>query len=817
MYFVDVILPLPLSKLFTYRINENEAHFLQMGMRVAVPFGKSKVYTAIVHHIHTVEPSYDIKDIEYILDETPIVTPQQIEHWQWIADFYMCTLGEVLKSALPSAFLLESETIIEIAEKEVSSTLFTDDEWQVYEALHYKTALKGSEVSKIIPKNKALKVMKSLVEKGAARISERIFEKYVPKLIKYIRLSSEYQNEEGLQKALELLKRSEKQKKLIMAYFNYINREVLPLKAEKLLEEASVSRTVLKSVIEKGIFEEYYLQKDRVSFADSDILTKKILNEVQEEALHQIQKQFQTKNTVLLQGVTASGKTEIYIELIDQYLKAGKQVLYLLPEIGLTVHLINRFKNHFGKSLSVYHSKYSTNERVEVWNNVLNNNPKAQLVVGVRSSVYLPFKQLGLVIIDEEHDNSYRQFEPAPRMQARDTAIMLANIFKAKTLLGSATPSLESMHNVKTEKYGFVYLSKRYADFLPPIIELIDIKDKYHRKRMNGHFSDILIKEITNTLSQGRQVLLFQNRRGYAPIVQCMQCGTVPQCPHCDVSLTFHQSSNQLRCHYCGYAIPMPKACIACGSVDLRTKGFGTEQISKELEVLFPKIAIDRMDQDTTNGKYGYEKILSKFEQQETQILVGTQMITKGLDFENIGLVGVMNADALIHSPDYRAYERSFQLLLQVSGRAGRSAQQGKVLIQTYNPQHPVIQQVLQNDFRGMYQSQIEERQSFLYPPFVQMIKITLKHSNFNQVNESAEWFANTLREVFASQRGIDVLGPEFPPISRIRNEYLKDILVKVHPSEVSLRHTKEHIRRIETSFQAISNFRAIRVSYFVE
>ena len=816
MYFVEVILPLPLPKLYTYRINEDEAHFLQMGMRVAVSFGKSKVYTALVHKVHTNEPTYETKDIEYILDETPIVTPEQITHWQWIADYYMCTLGEVIKSALPSTFLLESETIIEIAEKDLNSNLFSDDEFQVYEALHYKTALKGSEVSKIIPKKKTLKVIKSLVEKGAARISERIFEKYVPKLVKFIRLAKDYQSQEGLQKALELLK-GEKQKKLIMAYFNHINREVLPLKVENLLEEAKVSNAVLKSVVEKGILEIYYLQKDRVSFAGSEILAKKTLNNIQNEALYQVQQQFQTKNTVLLQGVTASGKTEIYIELIDQYLKEGKQVLYLLPEIALTIHLINRLKKHFGKNLSVYHSKYNTNERVEVWNNVLNNCSKAQLVVGVRSSVYLPFKNLGLVVIDEEHDSSYRQFDPAPRLQARDSAIMLANLFKAKTLLGTATPSIESMHNVKVGKYGFVYLSKRYANFLPPIIELIDIKDKQHRKRMNGHFSDILIEEMTNTLSQGKQVLLFQNRRGYAPIVQCMHCGTVPQCPHCDVSLTFHHSSNQLRCHYCGYAIPMPKTCIACGSVDLKTKGFGTEQISKELEILFPQVAIDRMDQDTTNGKYGYEKILAKFEQQETQILVGTQMISKGLDFENIGLVGVMNADALIHSPDYRAYERSFQLLLQVSGRAGRSAQQGKVLIQTYNPQHPVIQQVLQNDFKGMYQNQIEERQSFSYPPFVQMIKITLKHTNFNRTNEGAEWFANALKEAFASKKGIEILGPEFPLISRIRNEYMKDVLVKVKPSELSIHHTKEQIKRIETSFQSISNFRAIRVSYLID
>ena len=817
MYFVDVILPLPLPKPFTYNINEEEAHFLQVGMRVAVPFGKAKVYTGLVDKVHENKPTYDTKDIAYILDETPIITSTQLAHWQWIADFYMCSLGEVLKAALPAAFLIESETVIEIAEKNIDMALLTDDEWQVYEALQYKTSLKGSEVGKIIPKKKSLKLIKSLVEKGAVRVSEKMFEKYVPKLIKYVRLAPQYQTETGLKEAFALLEKAVKQKQLLMAYFNHFNRDKSPLKSDKLIEDAKVSVGVLKAVVEKGVLEEYYLQKDRVSFAENTTDDKNVLSEAQREAFADIKKEFEDKNTVLLQGVTASGKTEIYIELIDEYLKKGKQVLYLLPEIGITIHLINRLKKRFGKQLSVYHSRYTTNERVEVWNNVLANNEKAQLVVGVRSSVYLPFRELGLVIVDEEHDSSYRQFDPAPRLQARDTAIMLANFFKAKTLLGSATPSLESMHNVKLDKYGFVYLSQRYANYQLPIIEIIDIKDKQHRKRMSGHFSDVLIQEINNTLESGRQVLLFQNRRGYAPVVQCMHCGTVPQCPHCDVSLTFHQGSNQLRCHYCGYTTPMPKTCIACGSVDLKTKGFGTEQISKELAELLPQAVTDRMDQDTTNGKYGYEKILAKFEQQETQILVGTQMITKGLDFSNVGLVGVMNADASIHFPDYRAYERSFQLLLQIAGRAGRSAKQGKVLIQTYNPEHLVIQQVLKNDFKQMYQYQIEERRNFLYPPFVQMIRISLKHPEFNRVNEGADWLAGALRELFSTQNNVVVLGPEFPLISRIRNEYIKEILVKISPSHISMHTVKQQIKRTEISFQSISNYRPIRVSYVVD
>ncbi|GIM50443.1 replication restart helicase PriA [Capnocytophaga stomatis] len=814
-YFVDVILPIPLWKLFTYGVNEDEAHFLKPGMRVAVSFGKSKIYTALAFQIHTFEPTYQTKDIEYILDETPVVNPLQLQHWQWISEFYMCSLGEVFKTAVPSSFLLESETIIEMNSKELEMSAFTDDEWLVYEALNFKTALTGNEVAKIVGKKKALKVLKGLVEKNAVKISEKMFEKYVPKLVKYIRLSSEYQSDEGIQKAFEILSKASKQKQLIVAYFNCINKEKGVLKAEKLLSEANVSASVLKSVVEKGIFEEYLIQKDRVSFA-GDLLDKKTLSEAQQEAFSEIQNQFKEKQTVLLQGVTASGKTEIYIELIDQVLQSGKQVLFLLPEIGLTVHLISRLKKYFGDKMGVYHSKYNTNERVEVWNNVLNENAKNQLVVGVRSSVFLPFSNLGLVIVDEEHDSSYRQFEPAPRFHTRDVAIVLSKIHNANVLLGSATPSLESLYNAKREKYGYVYLSKRFGDFQAPDIEIIDMKDKRHRKQITGHFSDVLIKEIKQTLQQGNQVILFQNQRGYAPVIQCESCATVPQCPHCDVSLTYHQGRNQLRCHYCGYAIAKPEVCIACGSTDLMTKGFGTEQIAKELAELFPTATIDRMDQDTTSGKHGYEKILSKFEQRETQILVGTQMISKGLDFENVGLVGVMNADSLIHFPDFRAYERSFQLLVQISGRAGRSSKKGKVLIQTYSPKHPVLQQVLHNNFKEMFQNQIEERREFYYPPFVRLIKITFKHSDFNKVNEGAEWFAEALRQGFSEQKLLQVLGPEFPLVSRIRNEYIKDILIKI-PPEISVERVKKYILRTETSFQSVANFRSVRVIFNVE
>ncbi|MFK8296253.1 primosomal protein N' [Capnocytophaga canimorsus] len=814
-FFVDVILPIPLSKLFTYSVNEHEAHFLKPGMRVAVSFGKTKIYAALVFRVHNEQPTYQTKDIEYILDEFPIVTSTQLAHWQWIADYYMCSLGEVYKAALPNAFLLESETVVEIAQKDLSTTQFSDEEYLVYEALNFKTSLKGQEITKILNKKKVLYVLKSLLEKNAIKISEKIFEKYVPKRIKYVRLAEKYQEENGLKQALDLLKNAPKQKQLILAYFNRNGREKTPIKSEELLEISKVSASVLKMAVEKGIFEEYYLQKDRFEF-EGEIINQKQLTEIQGKTLLEIEQKFAEKQIVLLHGVTASGKTEIYVKLIDQVINQGKQVLYLLPEIAISTQLVSRLQRYFGDKIGVYHSKYSVNERVEVWNNVLHNSQKMKVILGVRSAVFLPFSDLGLIIVDEEHDASFRQIDPAPRFQARDTATILAKLHQCQLLLGSATPSIESLHNVANQKYGYVSLNQRYTSFQPPEIVLVDMKDKLRRKRIKGHFSDDLIQEMEQTLSKGKQVLLFQNRRGYAPVIQCKSCGTIPQCPNCDVSLTYHQGRNQLRCHYCGYAIAKSEICIACSSTDLITKGVGTEQIAQELLSLFPKITIDRMDQDTTQGKYGFQKILSDFEQQQTQILVGTQMITKGLDFSNVGLVGVINADMLIHAPDFRAHERSFQILMQVSGRAGRSAERGRVLIQTYNPSHIVLQQVLNHDFKGMYQTQTDERNEFAYPPFVRLIKITFKHTDFNKVNEGADWFAKALRNGFANQTDLQVLGPEFPLISRIRNEYIKDILVKI-PLHLSFSKIKAFIIRTEKTFLAIAQFRSVRVIFHVD
>ncbi|MBT8325414.1 MAG: primosomal protein N', partial [Winogradskyella sp.] len=545
----------------------------------------------------------------------------------------------------------------------------------------------------------------------------------------------------------------------------------------------------------------------RVSYEGDASVEVKNLSTDQENALTKINQEFQEKSVVLLHGVTSSGKTEIYVKLIKEQLEKGNQVLYLLPEIALTTQLVQRLQAYFGNQLAVFHSRYSNNERVEVYNNILNNRDTAQVVIGARSALLLPFRSLGLVIVDEEHEPSYKQFDPAPRYHARDAAIVLAKLFKAKTVLGSATPSLESYFNATQDKYGLVELNQRYNDVLMPEIELVDLADKYKRKRMTGHFSDRLKEEMQEALSEGFQIILFQNRRGFSPIVECTTCGHSPQCPNCDVSLTYHQFRNQLRCHYCGYNAAMLMNCEACGSQTLDTKGFGTEQIEEEVKVLFPQHKVARMDYDTTRGKYSFDKLIGAFENREIDILVGTQMLTKGLDFRHVKLVGIMNADNLLNFPDFRAHERSYQLLAQVSGRAGRTDLRGKVLIQTYNPNHRILQQVSTNDYASMFKEQLNDRYNFKYPPIYRLIKITFKHKDYNRVNLAADWFATTLKQSF----GTNVLGPEFPPIARIRNQYHKNILVKISPKQ-SLYKTKEAISKIHNSFNSVKDFRAVRV-----
>ncbi|MCJ7468394.1 MAG: primosomal protein N' [Maribacter sp.] len=814
-YFINVILPIPLEKLFTYSISETEAHFLLPGMRVAVPFGKSKIYTGLVYTIHTEPPTvYEAKEIHQILDDYPIVNKVQLKHWEWIAGYYMCTLGEVFRSAVPSAFLLESETLIIKNERIVfDDSELQDDEFLVYDALCHQSSLKVYEVGAIIDRKNVLPVLNRLLLKNIIVLKEEIYEQYKPKLVRHVQLGKAYIDEKNLEALLASLSRAPKQSQVVLALFQLQATTKKPINITDLELSSGGSKAVIKSLVDKGILEEYLVKTDRVSYeGNAENESLKSLNTYQQSALEAILRCFEKNKVTLLHGVTSSGKTEVYVDLIEKCINSGNQALYLLPEIALTTQLIARLQEYFGEKVAVYHSKYSVHERIEVWNNVLEKRTKAQIVIGARSALFLPFSKLGLVIVDEEHEGSFKQFDPAPRYHARDAAIVLAKLHECHILLGSATPSIESFYNVQLGKYGYAQIDRRYGNVLMPDMELVDLRDEIRKRRMKGHFSERLQEEIRNTLEVGEQGILFQNRRGYAPIVECTTCGHAPQCPNCDVSLTYHQNNKQLRCHYCGYHMALQESCMACGSATLDTKGFGTEQVEQELRAIFPEARVGRMDLDTTRGKFAYEKIITAFERQELDLLVGTQMLSKGLDFRNVNLVGIMNADALLNFPDYRAHERSFQLLTQVAGRAGRTKKRGRVIIQTYNPQHHILKQVASGDYANMYQDQLFEREEFKYPPINRIIKITFKHKDYNKLNEAADWFAKSIRNVWEGE----VLGPEFPAIARIRNQFLKNIIIKI-PMSGSLSKTKNSIKRIEKSFNAISHFKSVRVIYNVD
>ena len=813
--FINVILPIPIEKLFTYKVTGEEAKALKPGMRVAVPFGKSKIYTALVFEIHNTAPTvYEAKEIDQILDDQPIVTNIQLKFWHWLAQYYMCSIGEVFRSAVPSALLLESETLILRNDRaNIEENDLLDDEFLVFEALQHQSILRVQEISDILDKKNIIPVLNRLLKKNIIFLKEEMYEQYKPKLVRYVQLGKNYRSEENLEALLNGLTRAPKQSQVVLSLFQLQAVTKKPVKVSELEKASNSSSSIIKTLIDKGILEEQFVQTDRVVYeGDDENEALKSLNDYQKAALKDIKNSFQDNKVVLLHGVTSSGKTEVYVKLIEEFLSQGKQALYLLPEIALTTQLISRLQAYFGEKVAVYHSKYNVQERVEVWNNVLENKPVAQIVIGARSALFLPFKDLGLVIVDEEHESSFKQYDPAPRYHARDAAIVLGNLHGSDILLGSATPSVESFYNVKVGKYGYAHIERRYGNVLMPDMELVDIKEQSRKKRMKGHFSERLLEEITETLDNGEQVILFQNRRGFAPIMECTTCGHAPQCPNCDVSLTYHQHRKQLRCHYCSYHIALQETCQACGNATLDTKGFGTEQVEQELNTLFPKANVGRMDLDTTRGKHGYEKIINSFEQQEIDILVGTQMLTKGLDFRNVNLVGIMNADSLLNFPDFRAHERSFQLLTQVAGRAGRTKKRGKVIIQSYNPNHRILQQVTTNDYLGMFQEQIYEREQYKYPPINRIIKITFKHKDYNKLNDAAEWFAKSLRNSF----GGNVLGPEYPPVARIRNQYIKNVIIKIGEN-YSLVKTKNSIKRIEKSFNAISYYRGVRVIYNVD
>ena len=813
-YFVDVILPLPLPKAYTYKLHSEDAERLAPGFRLAVPFGKHKMYTAIIVRIHQVAPlTYDPKPIGMILDEKPCVTKIQLEFWSWITSYYMCFHGEVMRASIPAALLLESETLIVI--KEVEKTVLdklSDLQFLVYEALH-KQALSLDDIAKITDRKRVMPLVVDMMQKGVVMIHQKIEEKYKPKKVRFIRLHPDYDKDAQLQLLFESLRRAPKQLEVIMRIFSLKLDSGSWSKVEDLRSYLKINSGPIKALVDKGILEESYQEVLRELYPLKKIISKKNqLSEAQYNAYYEIKKKLKEKPVVLFEGVTSSGKTEVYIDLIDKQLQEGKQVLYLVPEISLTPQIVDRMISCFGDQVLVYHSKFSIHERAEVWMNVLNSKKKGQVIVGARSAILLPFQDLGLVVVDEEHENSYKQFDPAPRYQARDSVIYLAKLFNAKVLLGSATPSLESAENARNGKYGWVKLTERFGGVSLPKIELINLKETQKKKQMKGVFSNTLIEAMQQTFTEKKQVILFQNRRGYAPILECTSCGHSPQCTQCDVSLTYHQIHQQLRCHYCSYHIPMPQQCHACGMHTLTTKGVGTQQIEENVNEIFPEVKVGRMDWDSTRGKWGFDKIIESFVREEIQVLVGTQMVVKGLDFRNVLLVGVINADHALNFPDFRAHERSFQMLCQVAGRAGRSDQKGRVLMQTYQHNHPTLKQVLEHDYEGLFSVQKQERIEYRYPPYYRMIQITLKCRQFETINLAADWFANVVKQ---SYKGT-VLGPVFPFVSRVRNQYQKQILIKID-HDLSATFLKNILFKTYKSFQAITAFRSARVNFDVD
>ena len=808
LYFVEVIIPLPLATTFTYQISETEFNFIQPGMRIAVPWGKSKTYTALALATHNLLPQdYEAKEIIEILDETPKVTAIQLKHWQWISNYYMCAIGDVYRTAIPSSLLLEGETIVTLStEISVDESTLSDHEYLVYEALQQQPTLRIDEIISILNKKNIFPIIQTLVSKGIVIVGERIVERYKAKKTKYIRIKPQFSDSEGLATLMTELNKAAKQRDAVMTYFKLAAGNSKPIKAKLLTEVGNITTAVVKALVDKNVFEIYYLEEDRVIFADST-LEAPSLSDFQQKAFLEIQESFQNKNVCLLHGVTGSGKTEIYIRLIQEYLDKKQSILYLLPEIALTTQLVGRLVKHFGNKVAVFHSKYSNNERVEVWNQVLEASSTAQVVIGARSALFLPFINLGFIIVDEEHEQMFKQQEPAPRYNARDAAIVLANMHKSKVLLGSATPSVESYYNTQIDKYGLVQLTQRFGEVQMPKIEIVDLKEKYFKKSMKGHFSDTLLEYIQNSLDAAEQVILFQNRRGFSPVMECMTCGHVPQCRQCDVSLTYHKVHNHLRCHYCGFTIAKPISCHNCTSPHLTTKGFGTEQVQLELKELFPDAKVARMDQDTTKGKFGFDKLIDSFQNREYDILVGTQMVAKGLDFANVSLVGIMNADNMLYHPDFRAFERSYQMMVQVAGRSGRSQKQGNVLIQTYNPKHAIIGQVVESNYIGMYTDQLYDRKIYNYPPYFKLIRFTLKHRDYEKLKEGSKW----LFQVLTQNLTIPILGPEEPAINRIRNEYLRTILIKV-PANYSLDKVKGTLSKVLKSFEAVPQYRSIKV-----
>ncbi|MEE3034595.1 MAG: primosomal protein N' [Bacteroidota bacterium] len=811
-YFIDVIIPLSLDKTFTYAITPEENENISVGCRVVVPFGKSKIYTAMVSKKNSEPPKiYSAKNIDCILDDDPIVPSKQLEFWFWISKYYHSSIGDVYKTAIPSAFLLESEMEISKNSFPNDLSLLSDNEYLIYEALNTSN-LSVKEIIEIIQKKNVLKVLKEMISKQYIKINYKLKEKYKPKKLRYIRLSKLFQSKTKIKGLLSNLKNAPKQMKMLDLFLEKNKSGKDWEESVSLINRTNSNSSIVRKLLDKEIFEETFKEEDRIPYDFKISSKKKSLSNSQKNVFEKIKDEFVKNNVVLLHGVTGSGKTEIYIKLIESELEKNKQVLYLLPEIALTPQMVKRLQEKFGKKIGVYHSKFSIHERKEVWDQVLRNDNLSKVVIGTRSSIFLPFQDLGLIIIDEEHEYSYKQFDPSPRYNARDSAIFLASIYSSKVLLGSATPSIESYNNAKELKYGLVTLDRRYGGIELPETKIVDLKEAYEKNFMKGFFSHTMLHEISKTLKADKQIILFLNRRGYSPLLECLACGHTPYCEQCDVALTYHQFSSALKCHYCGYEKKIIKICDSCGMGHFQTRGIGTQQVQEQIEKLFPGISVARMDWDSTRGKWDFDKLISSFSKQEIKILVGTQMVVKGLDFNNVHLVGVLNADQLLNFPDFRSNERAYQMLCQVSGRCGRKNERGQVVIQTYQKGHYVIKSVVENNYKSIFERELNDRKLYKYPPYLRLIRIITKNKNVEIVKMASDWIYNMLKQYSPGE----ILGPSFPYIVKVRSYYHMQLLIKIEKN-FSRKKTHQILKKIVGSFYSIAKYRNTRVNIDVD
>ena len=818
-FFADIILPLAMPRVLTYRVPRVYSAFLKVGQRVIVPIGKQKLYTGIVQSIHNDVPvGYEARYIEEILDEFAVVNEHQLRLWSWMAEYYACTIGEVMSAALPGGLKLSSETKFVLPDKDVAFENLTEKESIVVESLRNNDSLTTDDLSKILEIKNVRPILKSLLDKRIIGAEEEIREKFKPRTADMVSLGPLAQNEKQLADIFSALEKKKAQKQIdIMMMLLQMSNFDQGLRGEvdrlKLQNASKATAASIQNLVQKGWVAIRTIEIGRLPSHLLASEAAKSLSDAQQKALDEIKTSFESHDVTLLEGVTSSGKTEVYIHLIEQTLAEGKQALFLLPEIALTTQIIHRLRKHFGNRVGIYHSGYSDNERTEVWNKVLAAIPgECDLILGARSSVFLPFNRLGLVIVDEEHETSFKQHDPAPRYHARDTAIVLASFFKSKVLLGSATPAIETYWNAKQNRFGLVQITERFGGVSMPEIVVTDLRKETKAKTMNGNFSSELIEGMRVALENGEQIILFQNRRGYSPVWQCHTCGWTPQCTRCDVSLTYHKNVGLLKCHYCGYSHTPPSTCSACGSHELKMLGFGTEKIEEDIQAIFPEANIQRMDLETTRNKNSYQKIIQDFETGKTNILVGTQMVTKGLDFDNVSVVGIMNADKMMKFPDYRSIERSYQLMMQVAGRAGRRGKQGRVFIQTYNPTHWLFDLVRKGDYQSLYNHEENERHHFGYPPFIRMMKVTIKHKDDHVAGLAAERAKKLLSDI----SGKHVLGPERPYVPKINNYYLWQFMIKQLRNK-NLAEEKKAIRKALWELTAEPEFKSVRVSIDVD